>query len=687
MAPALFEEKQGIEIHGRPAWMSPDLWQTLTSVMSDGRLDVGVVFSKAERKRLRKKKPVMPSIWSEDHRVLIKSVLPGAWRNSVTPYLVGIMDTAARPFVREITTCKAPQTGVSECINNFIGWTADRAPGDWLCTYPDETTSNTNFKDRIGPMMKNSVRLRSYLTGNKNDLTDSRLHLQHMDIYGAWATSVATMANKPIKYANSDEIDKPGFRSTSKETSPLNQIDKRLNTFRSVSKHFKTSTPTVSTGLIWVELTTNTDVIFDFYARCPFCGQMQLMKMAQIKWNGGSGADSAEVRNKRSAWYECEHCQGHWDDNLRNMAVQGGGWLSRSAVEGGDNLPWKGGIAIDAYLEKFRPARVGFHLPAWISYFVSLSECAAAFLDSFKSKDKLKDFRNSFEALPWEEYEVLVKQEDSDVLECKAEIPPQVVPESAVALTCCADLHKAGFPFVVRAHAKDYTSWNIHYGHLGSWGDLEELLFEKSYPVEGSDRRLRIWRAGLDTGGGKYKKDISSTEEAYLWLQENSRRDGFCRIWGMKGSPRPLQSKLKLGSVLTKTPSGKALKMGLQLVHLDTDRLKDLFYERMARARKEESGGAWLHSEVKMDYARQITAERKQLDEKGIETWIQIRDDNHWLDCECGAMVLADWEWPGGGVNLFPDPGRDNRVQNKKTKAAAPVGGGGRGRPSWFNRR
>jgi len=296
------------------------------------------VFSRPERRRLRKRKQVLPSVWSEKHRVVIKSVLPGAWKNSVTPYLVGIMDAGARPFVREVITCKAPQTGVSECINNFIGSRVDMAPGDWLCTYPDESTTKTNFKDRVIPMFKNSVRLRSFLTGREKDL-DSRINLQHMTIYGAWASSVSTMANKPCRYANSDEIDKPGFRASSKEASALDLIDKRLNTYRDISKHFKTSTPTVTTGLIWQQLTENTDVIFDYYARCPFCGQDQLMKMANIKWEGGGDADPKDVRSKKLAWYECEHCQGRWDDNIRNMAVRNGGWISRDS-----------GIAIDTYL-------------------------------------------------------------------------------------------------------------------------------------------------------------------------------------------------------------------------------------------------------------------------------------------------------------------------------------------------
>ena len=86
-----------------------------------------------------------------------------------------------------------------------------------------------------------------------------------------------------------------------------------------------------------------------------------------------------------------------------------------------------------------------------------------------------------------------------------------------------------------------------------------------------------------DTGGGKYKKDISSTEEAYLWLQRNAGYANACRIWGIKGYSYAMPTKLKMGSILNKTPTGKPLKLGMRLVLLDTDKLKDMFYERMAK--------------------------------------------------------------------------------------------------------
>lgn len=657
---ALFKEKQD-RITRRPSWCSLDLWETLSGMMSNGELKAEFAFTASERKVYRRPKPIKPSVWAEKHRVLIKSRFPGKWKNEVTPYSVGIMDAIAKPYVREANIGKVPQSGLSEAINTFIGSRIDLSPGDVLYTFPDENTAKDNARDRIQPMIESSSRLKSFMTGNEKDLSSARINLQHMTIYFAWAGSESRLANRPIRYAVSDEIDKKGFGIGKKEAAPLDLIDKRLITYREISKHIKLSSFSDENGNINQELKNNTDVVFEYHVKCPYCGQRQLMDMEQIKWEGGRSADALEIKKKKLAWYECLNCSEKWDDNDRNQAVRAtmhDGWVDTKTK-----------IALDTYLEKFRPAYLGFLLPGWISPFISLSECVAAFIKGLESKKKLKDFLNGFAAQPWKKHKTIIHQKEDDILACRCDLPPHMVPESAVALTAGVDVQKIGFWYVVRAWAKDYTSWNIDHGHLGNWDDVERLLFEMAYPIQDSDCSMRIWRAGIDTGGGKYKETMSSTEETYLWLQDNSGLSRGCRVWGVKGSSKPLPTKIKMGSVLTKTPSGRPLKMGMRLVMVDPNKSKDMVFERMEKARGGLQGGAWLHSETSMDYALQMTAEKKLEDENGIESWVKIGSgDNHYIDCEYIAALVADWEWPGNGVNMLSYPVNIVKPVTKKKK-------------------
>jgi phage terminase large subunit GpA-like protein len=142
-------------------------------------------------------------------------------------------------------------------------------------------------------------------------------------------------------------------------------------------------------------------------------------------------------------------------------------------------------------------------------------------------------------------------------------------------------------------------------------------------------------------------------------------------VWGVKGSPGLKGPEvIKLGRLLDSTPSGKPLPGGLQLVLIDTFKLKSAFRARLTAAIEDDRGSrpAYLHSGTGVDYAKQILAEELVMDEKGVESWSNtFGRDNHLLDCEIGCMALADPEWPGGGVNLLRRSVGNNATPEQNT--------------------
>jgi terminase, large subunit len=669
-----------IRVAGRPLWCEPAMWASVRAGMERGpgagkrvRRRVGVVWSRAERKIMRKRKPIPVSEWVEKHRVLTMSALPGIWRNSVTPYLPGIMDAAMMPYVREVTLCKTPQTGGSEGAHNIVGYCIDRAPGPVLYIYPDEHFAMENSNDRVLPMIQSSPRLRSYFTGQARDASSFRINLQHMPIYFAWARSASKLANKPIKYAIADEIDKEGFDAGPREAHPLDLIDKRFITYRSTYKFIKISTPSLETGNIWVSL-NSCDVIFDFHVTCPLCSQRQLMAFTGIKWEGGSGADPSEIASRNLAWYECEHCGGRWDDELRNQAVRASirtGWTAR-------HMP----VSLPVYLERFRPAKIGFHLPAWVSYFVSLSECAAAFLYGLNDILKMQDFKNAYCAEPWKEQ--VIKKDEDDILSHRNHLPAGVVPSDAVALTCGIDVQKDGFWFLVKSWTRDMSSHRVQYGYITTWADVENLVFHTRYPVEGNpDASMGIWRAAIDTGGGKNDDDDwSKTEEIYAWLRKNGKNV----VFGVKGSSTAQVKKVNPRVIDKMARGNRPIPGGITLYFLDTDAFKEAFFWRLGR-KPGEPQAITLHADTDLAYARQVLAEQKQRDKKGNVSWVQVRRDNHLLDCEVYSDACADPEWMPSLLlitNLS-----DRAKQSPKNENAKPQkkDADTRKRPDWFSRR
>jgi phage terminase large subunit GpA-like protein len=595
------------------------------------------------------------------------SAMPGPWRNEVTPYLTGIMDAAAFPSVREIVVCKCPQSGVTEAVHNFIGCEAiDQDPGPVLYTFPDREMAEENSRDRIMPMIKSSRRLRSYLSGQRNDESMLRINLIHMPIYMAWASSPARLGNKPIKYGVADETDKFQTRG-SKETGSIELMDKRFTTYRDAYKFWKISTPTLEEGIIWKAF-QSAEVRFYQWVKCPECGRLQRMRFESIRF--GECRDPHAMRKGKLAWYQCGHCPATWDDHQRNKALAGAIWST--AETDGDRH-----IELFAYLAAHRPRSIAFHLPAWETRFVSMSECAAVFLDSLDGGlEKLKDFKNQIEAKPFKQ--IVVAPTEAQYHAAVISLPAQTVPAEAVALTCGVDQQKYGFYFLVRAWARDYTSWMIHYGMLPAWEDLEALLFNTEYPSDGG-RPMRIHRIAYDTGGGESEyADQSMTEAAYMWIRKNGVGRGG-RVWGCKGATWPQANKIKMSKSFDKTPSGKPIPGGLQILTLDTEKLKDAFFYRLGQAADQAEMAAYLHAGTGSDYFAHITAEHKIQDKDGAFRWVKKRARNDWLDCECLAAAAADPEWPEGGIHLLAPRVRP-AGGGEKSNDSKPAGAGKRSR-------
>jgi len=291
---------------------------------------------------------------------------------------------------------------------------------------------------------------------------------------------------------------------------------------------------------------------------------------------------------------------------------------------------------------------------------------AANFLQAKDNRETLQVFVNT--ALGETFKQVIVSGTEEGILKARCALPPQVVPETALILTCGIDVQKYGFWFCVRAWARDYTSWLIHYGFIATWEDVERLLFETQYPVDGNpSRTMRIGRVAVDTGGGGKTDDQSMTEETYWWLVRNMGRG--VPIWGTKGASHPIPGRFKKGPGLLKTPSGKPLPHWFSIITIDTARMKDSYHYAIEQAVKEMPRAAYLHSETGKDYALQIMAEEKRLSKSGVFQWVKVKADNHLFDAEVLCMSVAHPDWMGGGVNLMRGPSSPGAIRSAPVAA------------------
>ncbi|TVM11879.1 phage terminase large subunit family protein, partial [Oceanidesulfovibrio indonesiensis] len=246
-------------------------------------------------------------------------------------------------------------------------------PSPVMYVVPDEESALDVSRDRLLPLFQQSPDLVQYLSSSADDRSLRRMKLNHMPLHLAWARSAARLASKAVKHVIFDEVDKYPAASSKKEADPMSLADKRQRTYRWDKKTLKFSSPTVEEGPIWKGL-HECNAVFHYHARCPACGFLQRLEFTAEDGSPRVGwpedvRDPGRIESEHLAWYECVQCKAHWDDYQRDKAVKLGEWREART-----------GTELFAYLDAHRPARVGFHLSALYSQFVSLSETAAAFL-------------------------------------------------------------------------------------------------------------------------------------------------------------------------------------------------------------------------------------------------------------------------------------------------------------------
>ena len=606
----------------------------------------------------RPKDKLSVSQWAEQKRILTNAAIRGPYQVSMVPTLAPIMDAVASPDVETIVLAKSAQIGGTDAMLNVLGYFIDQDPSSIMLVLADEDTAIQEMsRRRVQPMFLDSPELQHL--PDRDQWTKRELgFINGGRLTFGWASSVARLASRPFRIVCCDEIDKSGYEVTTNEGDAIGLAKERTNTFAN-RKILLLSTPTLETGRITREL-ASCDVVYDWHVPCPHCGQMQPLRwsikyasgcqegqyraedgtwrpVGQVVWDGGREASREQIE---AAAYQCGECGCLWSTVEKNYAVQQGRMVPRSEMP-----------------EHAR--KVGFHVNRLYSLFPGgrLENLVAEWIDAVKSGDlkQIQGFVNSSLAEPWKQ--TTVEASESAILGARVDLPPRTLPQEAIALTCGIDNQRYGFWFVVRAWSKDWTSWLIDYGFLATWDDVEALLFETEYHSQDESKRLSIWRAGIDTGGGQFDEGMSMTEEVYWWLRQNGWGRG-CRVWGTKGSSQALAGKLSAGKPLDKTPSGRPIPGGLQIISLDTNKLKDTYHWRLLQATEHEGApqSAYLHADTGEDYARQIRAEEKQLDRRGVESWVHVRSENHLLDAEVICHALVDPEWPGGGLNIYREP-------------------------------
>lgn len=539
------------------------------------------------------------SEWAEEYRVLDSksSAMPGKWSNSITPYLVGIMDEFNNYETEEIIFCKPTQVGGTEALQNMIGYIVMQDPSPTMIVYPTDTLAKSISENRLQPALKATPEIKERFDEN-SPLLELQFEGMYLSLTGS--NTPSGLASKPIRFLMMDEVDKyPG--ASNREADPIKLARERTKTFHN-KKIYMTSTPTIKTGHIW-KAKESADIEKHFFVPCPHCGEYIEFKFSNIRFpkeEGMSYADRAEF-----ATYVCQECGCAISDNDKHNMLRYGEWR------------------IVRHNTKY-VRTVAFWINTLYSPFVRWADIAKEFLLTKDDPDDFQNFVNSWLAEPWEDTKLKTSAEL--VLERQTSVPSLTVPSWAKIITAGVDVQEASFYWTIRAWGDFLTSQNIAHGQALSFEEIDRVMNLEYLTEEGVPMVVNLCL--MDSG--------DQTDMVY----------DFCVLHSdytlpVKGSSHAQLSHYKLSKINKENSSA----YGMTLVMVDGDKYKDMIAGRM---QKPNGKGSWMVYEgCDEEYAQQVTAEHKiNVKKNGVvrQTWVQKHShgDNHYLDAEVYAMAAAD---------------------------------------------
>jgi phage terminase large subunit GpA-like protein len=634
--------------------------------------------------------------WCNENIVLLaeNSREPGPYRWQRTPYVRDILRLYQDPNIHHVVLKWGTQLGKTQILYNLLMYLIDQDPYSTMLIYPSDDEGRSVSRSRLQPLFRACEPVRKKIPSDPRQFQLDEMPFAGMILYVTGSNSPTPLSQKPVRNVFRDEINKwPPLISDYGD--PMDLSNERFKTYYDVRKILDVSSPTVEGGNISRQ-EAQCQIILRYFVSCPFCHRLQT-----LDWEGIHFDDQKALTKvlrisvaKASARYTCKFCGRDIDDTYRDHLLDpanGAGWFDMDTEEPEPSRDSIGDLFRTFQAKGIQLESLAFRLSSLYSPWLRWGDIVGKFLEAHladaKRFDKLRSFTTDWLGNEW--IDAVEEKKDSDILKLRCEYPPLVVPSQAAVLTCGIDCQKHGFYFVVRAWGRDYTSWLIRYGYLLNFEDIFRLIHEDSYQVENTERRMKVWRASIDTGGGT-DGDMSLTEQAYRFIAQYGGPGTF----GVKGASREMIHKMKLTNIGT-LPGTKATPIPGGTVRLwivDTRYFKDVFHSRM-EIKDGDPGALYLHNETGQDYASHITSEEKRRGKDGRYHWVHVRGQNHWLDCEIYASALVDPVCYGGlGViaNRKNSSGDNTQTQQPKPRHSGPLPGSWlyreKGGSVWHNR-
>jgi Phage terminase large subunit (GpA) len=283
-----------------------------------------------------------PSQWCVENVEFNEAGNHGPFRLDGCEYIAEVVDDWGNPDVHDEVLVFGSQTRKTGSLMGGACWAIINDPSGFLWVMPSLTLARKFTTQRLKRMILKSPGTQGLVpTGaRRHEVSALSMMLGPSTLNFVGSNSAANLSSNPCRRVVLDEVDK--FDAGGREEADAVNLAEQRTKDQPNPQRWKTSTPTLVSGLIWQEYLKGDQR--RYFVPCPSCSKLVVFAWSKqftvmpvdgceafVRWDPEARRDDGTwdlEKVSRSAHLVCPHCEGKILDGHKTAMVKAGQWIS-----------------------------------------------------------------------------------------------------------------------------------------------------------------------------------------------------------------------------------------------------------------------------------------------------------------------------------------------------------------------